>query len=123
MEPVLEFLLKYREPFFYLLGLVLADFGLGVIVALKTGQFNLQRIAEFYRTSVAPNVLVWVLVNVLVGLVLPPDAGRGYLDETIAYASYGLAVAQVGGSVVKSLTDLGLNVPVLSKLVGPKSTT
>lgn len=49
--------------------LVIADVLFGFILAFKSGTFDASKAANFYKTTVLPYVLGWLVLNVLVKLV------------------------------------------------------
>jgi hypothetical protein len=49
--------------------LVVADVLFGLIIAVKSGVFDPRKAANFYKTTVLPYLLGWLVLNVLVKLV------------------------------------------------------
>ena len=77
-----------------ILGLVAFDVVFGIAASLKAGVFDWGKVAQFYKTMVAPYVLVYLAV--FVGLALVPE-----LDEYIAVV--GISIATLFGSLTANL--------------------
>ena len=89
--------------------LILVDFVLGVAAALKTGAFRLSYIADFARNDLAFKLGPWLALYI--GAALAPNSslgGTGIDLGTAAGAAYAAIVLAWTGSILNSLTELGL---------------
>lgn len=90
--------------------LIAADVIFGVAAALKTNTFSLSYIATFARDDVLGKVVPWFALysfsKVVAGNVVP-----GVDFGTLATATFALVTAALVGSLVTSLTDLGVPIP------------
>jgi hypothetical protein len=89
------------------LGLIVADFVLGVAAAFKLGTFNLQYVANFARNDVLSKVLPFfalhsfALVAGSAHIIIPAFDVNAASD-----AMFALVSAAMAGSLVSSLDDL-----------------
>jgi hypothetical protein len=94
------------------ISLIVADFILGVAVAFKFGTFRLTYVSNFARNDLLGKVFPWLVVFMLdkasagAGIVGPIDWGQA---NTVAFAAVTLAMA---GSILSSLADFGVNLPL-----------
>ena len=93
-----------------ILVLIALDLVLGVAAAAKQQVFTLAKVGGFLRDDVLGKVVPWA---VLYGAWkwAPAVDVLGVDLEVVARATGGLAIAALGGSLISSLGDLGLNVP------------
>lgn len=98
----------YRPQVLTLVGLIVADVVLGVAAALKSGAFDWQKLAGFYRSQVLPALVGWLGVTIALYLVTPALLGElaDAINQVAANALWGTAVASVGASALKSLAEL-----------------
>lgn len=96
------------------LALVAADFVLGVLAALKSGQFNLAKVAKFAETDFAFKLLPWA------ALFVASQFAGGALD-TVEKVVYAGIVAAWSGSILSSLNELGIAPPQVAALTGPEN--
>jgi hypothetical protein len=99
MPPILlQFLTDDRT--LLLLALIAVDLVTGVIAALRTGVFQWQRIADFYRTNVLPGLVGYLLVYVLGSLNADrlPEL-RGVIELLTQWVGAGLLVAALVASI------------------------
>lgn len=94
------------------IALIVADFILGVGAAFKLGTFRLTYVSNFARNDLLGKVFPWFVVFALdkashsAGIVGPIDWGQA---NNVAFAAVTLAMA---GSILSSLADFGVNLPV-----------
>ena len=94
------------------LTLIVADFVLGVLAAFKMGTFRLTYIANFVHNDLLGKVVPWFAVFALdksthaAGIVGPVDFNQANL------VAFGLVSAAMVGSIMSSLMDLGVNLPI-----------
>jgi len=107
MEQILAVLVDFfRDARLHiLLGLIGLDFALGVSQAIKEGQFEWAKLAQFYGTNLAPKVLGYLLLYVTFGL-LPGISG--ILEESAVSVSFGVIAAEQAGSIYGHLRAIGL---------------
>lgn len=86
-----------------ILGLILIDLGLGVSAAIKTGVFEWNKLADFYRAGILPYVLGYVVLAVAIGFVIPVDALNG-LGEPINQAAVSLAWVTLTAKLIASVS-------------------
>jgi zinc transporter ZupT len=105
---VVAVLEQYRPQALTLVGLILADVVLGVAVAVRSGQFQWRKLADFYRVQVLPSLIGWLGVTLALYLVTPAILGGAadWLNLVVANALWGTAVASVGASALQSVTEL-----------------
>jgi ABC-type spermidine/putrescine transport system permease subunit II len=77
----------------------------GVAVAIKNGQFEWNKVGQFYRTMVVPNVIGYLALYVMFGVV---PGLEGLVGEGLHTVAFGLIVVNLLGSVVFHLRALGL---------------
>jgi phage-related holin len=98
--------------------LIIIDFVLGVIAAVRAGTFRMSYIADFARNDVLYKLLPYfalyaaALVAGSVDIVIP-----GLDFGVFAGAFYALIMTAWVGSILNSLTTLGLKIPTKSPKV------
>jgi len=94
-------------------GLILLDVVLAVAAAVKTGQFDWRRLAEFYQTMVLPYILGY-LAFYGAGFFLKPEwlGEYGYLlGDAMQWVPWAALVANLVADVVNSAKALGYTIP------------
>ena len=90
-------------------GLILLDVALAVAAALRQGRFELQRLADFFRTMVMPYVLgylgVYGTAFFLDDELLGPFAPA--LGAGLAWAAWLALVANLAGDILEHARELG----------------
>ena len=89
--------------------LIAADLVLGVLAAVKMGQFRLTYISNFLRNDVVGKVVPWFAL-----FALGKTSGASVVGVdfgTISDAAFVVATAALVGSLATSLKDLGLALP------------
>lgn len=95
----------------YVLLLFAVDFILGVGAAVNTGTFSLSYIADILKTDVLGKMFPWFVLYAAdvashgANVAGPFDFGH------VAGLAYGLLVAAMVGSIIKSLGAFGVNLP------------
>ncbi|KAA3645318.1 MAG: hypothetical protein DWQ07_12685 [Chloroflexi bacterium] len=111
LQLVLDWATDVAPNIAWLLVLILADFILGVAVALKTRMFDWSKLADFYGSNVLPKVLGYVVIHALlyVSQLLPtgivPD---GWIPVTDV-AAFAVIVAGLVGSIGGHFIALGFS--------------
>lgn len=109
------------------LAVILADFVLGVIAAVKMKTFRLSYVYDFGRNDVLGKLVPWFFLYAGAfyaghqNLVIP-----GFDMGLIAGGAYAVMIAAWTGSILSSIRDLGLptppvNVPASSMIAGPEN--
>ena len=87
-----------------ILALIAVDFIMGIIVAIKNGEFQLRKIGEFLNTSV-----LWFLGGYLVlGVAATVESS---IPATAVTAAWALLDATMVGLIINKAKKLGLPVP------------
>ena len=90
--------------------LIAADFILGVCAAVVKGEFRLSYIGNFLRQDVLGKVVPWSVLYVLGKLtdaeIIPVISGIDFAKA--ATVAFGVIVAALVGSILKSIAELGL---------------
>jgi hypothetical protein len=91
------------------LAMIFVDFVLGVVAAVKLGNFRLAYVSDLLRNDVLFKLVPWFVVYagaVVAGqqTILIPGVTIG----TVAGSLYGLLVAAIGASIIGSLNELRL---------------
>ncbi len=110
-----QLITTYQPYVLTLLGAILADVVLGIAASLKTKTFDWQKLANFYRSDVAPGLLGWVGLTIATYLVVPDVLGamRETVSQGVATLAWGAMMATLGGSIVKSARELyGIQIPM-----------
>ena len=122
MEDIMTFETLFPEEFVQallaLLAAIVLDLTLGVSVSIKLKVFDLKKVADFYSSSVLPNLLGWGVANITLRLA-------GTLEQPLItmlanagiVSLYGLAAAALIGSIVEKMTVLRAPAPVAPKVV------
>lgn len=95
--------LAHDDKLIYALILVAVDLVLGVAAALATRQFKLSYIADFARNDILNKLVPWGTLYVAAKFA----TGSDFLG-TAENAVYVIAIAAWVGSIIASLTALGL---------------
>ena len=95
-----------------LLGLVVANFVLGVVSAFSTATFDLTRLGDYARTRLLP-VLVVYAVGALVSYSAPNDLVLGHIRDVVFATESATLVALL----LSNLRELGITMPVT--MAGP----
>lgn len=89
--------------------LIVADFVLGVLAAVKMKTFRLGYVSDFARADLLGKVVPWFALFAL-GKVSAQSIG-GIDFGTAADVAWGAVVLALGGSIAASLADFGINLP------------
>lgn len=94
------------------ISLVAGDFILGVLAAFKLGTFRLTYIANFARNDLLGKLGPWLAIFAL-DKATAAGSIVGPVDwSTANWAMFALITAAMAGSILSSLTDLGISLPV-----------
>lgn len=100
-----------------ILVLIAIDFIMGVVIAIKNGQFELSKIANFLNTS----VLYFLGGYLLIGVAATVSDSIG---EEVVTAAWALLDATMVGFIISKAKQLGLPVPDkvgILKFPGPEA--
>jgi hypothetical protein len=86
-----------------LLGLIVLDLAFGMAVALKLHVFEWKKIADFYGTTVLPNLLGWITVHVVVSIAtaLAVSALVDAIKPVLDLGFYGVVMIALIAQVVE----------------------
>lgn len=85
-----------------LVSMIALDLITGVIAALRTNRFDLQRLADFYRSSVIPYVIGYGALYVFTGIGLDQYLAPGFVDMLQPFTS-SFALASLAGSIADNV--------------------
>lgn len=88
-----------------LAALIAADVIIGIIAALRSGQFSFQQVANFYRTNVVPFILGYMLVYAITVLGVASLLGSIW-GEIAATVGAGPAVLNLVTSIARNLVAI-----------------
>ena len=102
-----------------ILALILADLITGVAAALRTGTFDIAKIANFLKSSVLPYFLVYIALGIVAALVPPELLGvfAPILDPVLLNASWVAIMGVLIGSVWENIVEIGVPIPTLQDLL------
>lgn len=93
------------------LALIALDLILGVVVAVWKGTFRLAYVSQFLRDDVLAKLVPWVALR-YVGKLVPGLSVLGVDVTTLATAAWVVFIAAMAGSILGSLRQLGVTLPV-----------
>ncbi len=91
------------------LTLITLDLAIGITAAVKTGTFRLAYVAQFARDDLLGKVFPWFVIYAAAKLA-PSVSLLGIDLDAAQKAVFVVVVAALGGSLVNSLSQLGLPV-------------
>jgi hypothetical protein len=85
-----------------LLGLIVLDLAFGVAVAARRRVFEWKKVADFYGTTVLPNLLGWITVHIVVSIAtaLAVSALVDAIKPVIDLGFYGVVMIALVAQVV-----------------------
>jgi len=89
-----------------IVGLVVADLVLGIAAAIKAGVFRWSEVGRFYQTNVAPYLIGYVVLRLLVDIV--PDLS-GILGSGLALGAFGAIIGNLVASIAGNVKALGFD--------------
>lgn len=95
---IVEVLTPYREPALALVALIAIDVLTGVGSAIKLKRFALQKLADFYRTSVLPQLVGWLAISALTSI-----AASALVDAELAQVISGAQAWSMYSAIVLAL--------------------
>ena len=97
-----------------ILALVLMDLGTGIAAAIKTKKFEWDRVGDFYRTAVVPNMLGY-LTFYLAGKVVGGSNVLGpasfLLSESVLWIVWVALITPFLAAIVANAQKLGYTIP------------
>ena len=95
-----------------IMALIVVDFLLGIAAALRRGEFDLKKVADFYRTNVIPYLLGYAAFYIGARLVGPDLAVLGdwayLLEEGTLTVVWAAILAALGKDIITHIQDLGI---------------
>jgi len=111
LAKIVEVLTPYQTPALALVALIAIDVLTGVAAALKLKRFDLQKLGNFYRVSVLPQLVGWLSISALTSI-----ATQALLDPQLASAISGAqAWAMYGAAVLSLVSSVKSNIDEISK--------
>lgn len=96
---------------------LILEFALGVAAAVKLKQFRLSYLADIFRNDILGKVLPWGVLYAGYKYAGEHDLIIPGVDlELLMNGAWGIVMLALGGSILKSITDLGLSAPEGTKL-------
>ena len=113
MDKLAELVLAFfADPFVRaIIGLVVLDFLLGVASALRTREFDLARLADFYTSNVLPYILGYLAFYIATKLIVDPAVlgdWANIVGEGAIKVAWAAIVATLGKSIYENIKKLGL---------------
>lgn len=87
-----------------LLGLIVLDLILGVAKAVRIGNFDWRKLADFYRSAVVPYLIGYGGLYLVIGFIVPPTANL--LSDGLVTLAWGTLVASLLAAIRDKLTYL-----------------
>lgn len=121
LAKLVEVLTPYQTPALALVALVVINVLTGVAKSLRSKTFDLQKLADFMRVSVLPQVIGWITITAMTSL-----ATQAVLDAQLAsvisgaqaWSMYSAAVASLIGSIRENVD--GIMSPTVIEVVAKK---
>ena len=114
VDTILELVIAFfTDPRVQAIGaLIIMDVVLGVAAALKAGDFDFKKVADFYQTNVVPYILGYLAFYIGTKIIVDPAAILGEWSHIVGEAAISVAwaaiIASLGGSIVANIKKLGL---------------
>lgn len=113
LQKLVEVLTPYQTPALALIALIVINVLTGVASALRSKSFDLQKLADFHRVSVLPQLVGWLSISALTSI-----ATQAVLDPQLASAISGAqAWGMYGSSVASLIASIRQNVDEIMKPV------
>jgi hypothetical protein len=106
----------------WVLLVVALDLILGVCAAIKTGTFRLSYVSDFLRNDIFGKFVPWFALYATGKFTTQTLPGVDVSFSALANGAYGLMLAALGGSIAKSLVDLGLRKEAIQQRMAPAPT-
>jgi hypothetical protein len=96
-----------------MVALILLDLIMGIAAALRTGTFKWAEVGRFYRTTVAPFIIGYAAVRLLVPYVAVEVLGPNdsWIGDTLVTLFWFAGVAVLVTSIANSVKALGIALP------------
>jgi len=114
VDTILELVIAFfTDPRVQAIGaLIIMDVLLGVAAALKSREFDFEKVADFYQTNVVPYILGYLALYVGTKLIVDPAAILGEWSHIVGEAAISVAwaaiIASLGGSIWANVKKMGL---------------
>lgn len=108
----------YGPMFLALLGLTAADVLTGIGSAWHRGKFQWNEVANFYRTTIGPKLLVWValvIVTATVSSSILTSAAAGVVVPVTATGAFAFIVVDFFTSIATNIREILAPVPPPAK--------
>lgn len=109
LAKIVEVLTPYQTPALALVALIAINVLTGVGAAVRAKVFDLQKLAEFYRVSVIPNLIGWLTISALTSIATQAFLEKS-LAETIsgaqAWSMYSAAALSLLASIRENIAEI-----------------
>lgn len=109
LAKIVEVLTPYQTPALALVALIAINVLTGVGAAVRAKVFDLQKLAEFYRVSVIPNLIGWLTISALTSIATQAFLEKA-LAETIsgaqAWSMYSAAALSLLASIRENIAEI-----------------
>jgi hypothetical protein len=109
LAKIVEVLTPYQTPALALVALIAINVLTGVGAAVRAKVFDLQKLAEFYRVSVIPNLIGWLAISALTSIATQAFLEKA-LAETIsgaqAWSMYSAAALSLLASIRENIAEI-----------------
>lgn len=109
LAKIVEVLTPYQTPALALVALIAINVLTGVGAAVRAKVFDLQKLAEFYRVSVIPNLIGWLAISALTSIATQAFLEKS-LAETIsgaqAWSMYSAAALSLLASIRENIAEI-----------------
>lgn len=109
LAKIVEVLTPYQTPALALAALIAINVLTGVGAAVRAKVFDLQKLAEFYRVSVIPNLIGWLTISALTSIATQAFLEKA-LAETIsgaqAWSMYSAAALSLLASIRENIAEI-----------------
>jgi hypothetical protein len=93
---------------YIILGLIIANFVLGVAHSLKDGTFEWAKVADFYTKQILPYLMAYLTLYVIIGMIAELN---NIIGQGATTAAFGVIVVSLVGSIWDHLTGIGITMP------------
>lgn len=93
-----------------IVALIALDVLLGIAAALKSGEFDWQKIARFYQSNVVPYVLGYLAFYLAAKVIIDPTVLGDWADivgESAITVAWAAILASLGNSILGHIKKLG----------------
>lgn len=122
LPKLVEVLAPYQTPALALVALIAINVLTGVAKALRSKTFDLQKLADFLRVSVFPQVIGWISISALTSIATQAvldQQSASVISGLQAWSMYSAAVASLLGSIRENVD--GIMNPEVIEVIAKKA--